>query len=148
MIIYNKNNKLNNNENNNFNKISKIFQSNDSNLLQENQINIPDKVSIIDANQSNLINAKISNNHILLIQEQTKKRSLNQNKGMKLHDFIRKEEKDGGVIGKDFDFKENDFFKINTPLFSSELGDILLSSINFSISIYNYYFSFFRKFHF
>lgn len=79
----------------------------------------------------------------MLIQEQTKKRSLNQNKGMKLHDFIRKEEKDGGVIGKDFDFKENDFFKINTPLFSSELGDILLSSINFSISIYNYYFSFF-----
>ena len=84
----------------------------------------------------------------MLIQEQTKKRSLNQNKGMKLHDFIRKEEKDGGVIGKDFDFKENDFFKINTPLFSSELGIYYyLQSIFLFLYIITISHSF-RKFHF
>ena len=43
--------------------------------------------------------------------------------GTKTHDYIRQEEKDGGVIGKDYDFKENEFFKINTPLYNTEFQD-------------------------
>jgi hypothetical protein len=39
---------------------------------------------------------------------------------IKLHDFIRQEEKEGGVIGKDFDYKQNDYFNINQPVYPSE----------------------------
>ena len=120
LVIYNKNNAPKNE--NNFTKIAQTFQSNDSNVLR-NSINIPDKISMIEATQSNLANLQISNNQILLIPEQNKRTIQNQNKGMKLHDFIRQEEKDGGVIGKDFDYKENEFFKINTPLYNSEVGE-------------------------
>ena len=33
---------------------------------------------------------------------------------------VHKEEREGGVIGKDFDYKENDFFNVNTPLYNEE----------------------------
>ena len=123
MVIYNKGQlKLNENNENNFNKIAQNFHSNDSNILQQKSINIPDKISIIDAIPSNLSNIQISDNQIVLIKELQKNNPLNQNKGMKLHDFIRKEEKEGGVI-KNYDFKENEYFKINTPLYTSELID-------------------------
>ena len=121
LVIYNKDN-IKKNENN-VNKIAKTFQSNDSNILNSNPINLPDKISIIEAIPSNLVNMQISNNQFVIIPEQKRKNVLNQNKGLKLHDFIRHEEKAGGVIGKDFDFKENDFFKINSPLFQNELKD-------------------------
>ena len=121
VFIYNKNNLEQ--KDNNFDKIAKTFQSNDSNILQQNSINIPDKISIIDATHSNLSNVQISDNQIMLIKELEKNNPLNQNKGMKLHDFIRKEEeKEGGVI-KNYDFKENEYFKVNTPLYISELID-------------------------
>ena len=119
LIMYNKDN-IKANENN-FNKIAQTFQSNNTNIVKSNPINIPDKISIIEATPSNLINIEISNNQFVIIPSQKRKNILNQNKGMKLHDYIRQEEKDGGVIGKDFDFKENEFFKINIPLFQNEL---------------------------
>ena len=111
------------NTDNNFSRIAQIFRSNDSNILGQNSINIPDKISMIEATQSNLSNLQISNNPILLISEKSKKNAIKQNKGIKLHDFIRQEEKEGGVIGKDFDFKKNDYFQINTPFYNSTLGD-------------------------
>ena len=122
LVVYN--NKLVNPKENNFNKIAETFKGNDdSNLIQENKINIPDKISIIDATKSNLTNFQISNNQMLLFQDNSKNNKINSNKGIKLHDYIRQEEKDGGVIGKDYDFKENDYFKINTPLYTSEFQD-------------------------
>ena len=116
LVIYNKNSAPKNG--NEFSKIAQTFQSTDSNVLR-NSFNIPDKISMIEATQSNLANLQISNNQVLLISEPNRRNMQSQNKGMKLHDFIRKEEKEGGVIGKDFDYKENEFFKINTPLYNS-----------------------------
>ena len=133
LIIYNKNN-LDKKEND-FDKIAQNFQSNDTNIMQQNPINIPDKISVIDATQSNLANMQISHNQLLLIPEKNKNALMNQNKGMKIHDYIRQEEKDGGVIGKDFDFKENEYFKIATPLFKTELKEN--SEIESKININN-----------
>ena len=137
LVIYNKNN-LDKKEND-FDKIAQNFQSNDTNILQQNPINIPDKISVIDATQSNLANIQISHNQLILISEKNKKALMNQNKGMKIHDYIRQEEKDGGVIGKDFDFKENEYFKIATPLFKSELKESseIESNININNDIVN-----------
>ena len=122
LVVYN--NKLVNPKENNFNKIAETFKGkDDSNIIQENPINIPDKISIIDATKSNLTNFQISNNQMLLFQDNSQNNRINTNKTIKLHDYIRQEEKDGGVIGKDYDFKENEFFKINTPLYNSEFQD-------------------------
>ena len=122
LIVYN--NKLVNPKDNNFNKIAETFKGNDdSNIMPENKINIPDKISIIDATKSNLTNFQISNNQMLLFQDNSQNNKINTNKTIKLHDYIRQEEKDGGVIGKDYDFKENDYFKINTPLYNSDFQD-------------------------
>ena len=122
MVVYN--NKLVNPKDNNFNKIAETFKGNDdSNIMPENKINIPDKISIIDATKSNLTNFQISNNQMLLFQDNSQNNKINTNKTIKLHDYIRQEEKDGGVIGKDYDFKENDYFKINTPLYNSDFQD-------------------------
>jgi serine/threonine protein kinase len=122
LVVYN--NKLVSPKENDFNKIAETFKGNDdSNLVQENKINIPDKISIIDATKSNLTNFQISNNQMFLFQENSQNKRISNNKTIKLHDYIRQEEKDGGVIGKDYDFKENDYFKINTPLFNSEFQD-------------------------
>ena len=120
IVIYNKN-KIEKKENN-FDKIAENFKS-EQPKNEENPINIPDKISIIEATQSNLANLQISHNQLLLIPEKKRNALMNQNKGMKLHDYIRQEEKDGGVIGKDYDFKENEYFKINTPLFKTELNE-------------------------
>ena len=120
IVIYNKN-KIEKKENN-FDKIAENFKS-EQPKNEENPINIPDKISIIEATQSNLANLQISHNQLLLIPEKKRSTLMNQNKGMKLHDYIRQEEKDGGVIGKDYDFKENEYFKINTPLFKTELNE-------------------------
>ena len=120
LVIYNEN-KMKKKENN-FNKIAEKFKSEEP-KNEENQINIPDKISIIEATNSNLANLQMSHNQFLLIPETNRKRIMNQNKGIKLHDYIRQEEKDGGVIGKDYDFKENEYFKINTPLFKTELNE-------------------------
>ena len=122
LVVYN--NKLVNPKDNNFNKIAETFKGNDdSNIMPENKINIPDKISIIDATKSNLTNFQISNNQMLLFQDNSQNNKINTNKTIKLHDYIRQEEKDGGVIGKDYDFKENDYFKINTPLYNSDFQD-------------------------
>ena len=110
-------------EENQFNKIAKTFKDEDNLNIEEKQINIPDKISLIDKTNSNLCNFQISNNQLLIISENNNN-LMNYSKGIKLHEFIRKEEKEGGVIGKDFDFKENDFFKINTPVFNSEIREI------------------------
>ena len=123
LVVYN--NKLVSPKENNFNKIAETFKGNDdSNIVQENKINIPDKISIIDATRSNLTNFQISNNQIMLFQDNSQNNRVNTNKTIKLHDYIRQEEKDGGVIGKDYDFKENEYFKINTPLYNTEFQDI------------------------
>ena len=127
LVVYN--NKLVSATENNFNKIAETFKGNDdSNLIQENKINIPDKISIIDATHSNLTNFQISNNQMMLFQDNSQNNRINMNKTIKLHDYIRQEEKDGGVIGKDYDFKENEYFKINTPLFNSEFQDNIENS--------------------
>ena len=130
LIIYNKNNF--DKKDNNFNKIAQNFEIQNRNILQEKAINIPDKISIIDATPSNLENFQISHNQILFISENNLNTTSNQTKGMKLHDFIRQEEKTGGVIGKDYDFKENDYFKINTPLFKSDLEETRENEKEFS----------------
>ena len=130
LIIYNKNNF--DKKDNNFNKIAQNFEIQNRNILQEKAINIPDKISIIDATPSNLENFQISHNQILFISENNLNTTGNQTKGMKLHDFIRQEEKKGGVIGKDYDFKENDYFKINTPLFKSDLEETRENENEFS----------------
>ena len=142
LVIYN--NKNIEQKENNFNKIAQTFHNNDSNLdiIKQNQMNIQERISIIEATPSNLTNLQISNNQILLIPEQNKNSVLNKNKGIKLHDYIRQEEKEGGVIDKDYDFKENDYFKINTPLYNSELGDnseIESNKVNNTINIKNSY---------
>ena len=121
LVVYN--NKKEEQKDNNFSKIAQTFKGDDSNVIQQNPINISDRISAIDVSQSNLSNIQISNNKLFLIPEYNismKKKMLNQNKGIKLHDYIRQEEKEGGVIDKDYDFKENEYFKINTPLFNSE----------------------------
>ena len=131
LVVYNKDKKDQNE--NNFSKIAKTFNSNDSNISNENQINKMDKISIIDATQSNLTNIQISNNQYLLIPEQninTRRNALNQNKGIKLHDYIRQEEKEGGVIDKEYDFKDNEYFKIDSPMFKAELIDTLENEPN------------------
>ena len=121
LVFYNKMNL--DSKDNNFSKIAHNFKSNNSNL-QENLMNFPDKISMIEATKSNLANFQInSNSQLLLIPENEEDNITNQNKGIKLHDFIRKEEKEGGVIGKDFDYKENDYFKINAPLFKTEIEE-------------------------
>ena len=125
LVIYSNKLTENNEQNKKFNKIAKSFKDEDD-IIEEKQINIPDKISIIDATKSNLTNFQISNNKFLIIPEN--KNSLN--KGMKLHDYIRQEEKEGGVIGKDYDFKENEYFKINTPLFISEKENLKKVSNN------------------
>ena len=118
LVIY-KNNLIKKNEDNNFNKIIKTFQSNDSNVMKKNEINIPDKISMINTTASNLINMQISANQEMLLSENDN----NQNKGIKIHDYIRQEEKEGGVIDKDFDYRENDYFKINKPVFPSDQSE-------------------------
>ena len=114
-LIIKKNNVLNNNNDNNFNKIAQTFKSNDTNVLtQGNELNIPDKISIINATQSNLISMKFNNNQDKYLLDNEKE------KNIKIHDYIRQEEKEGGVIDKDFNYKENDYFNINQPVFPSE----------------------------
>ena len=122
LVVY-QNNLSKKNQDNNFNKIAKTFQSNDSNVLQQNEINIPDKISMINVTGSNLINMQFSANQELLIPETEKENNKNQSKVIKIHDYIRQEEKEGGVIDKDFDYRENDYFKINKPVFPPEQID-------------------------
>ena len=112
LVIYS--NKLTENkEQNKFSIIAKSFKDeDDNNIVEENPINIPDKLSVIDAIKSNATNFQSSNNQILLISDKNNV----LNKGIKIHDYIRQEEKEGGVI-KNFDFKENEYFKINSPVF-------------------------------
>ena len=123
LVIYS-NKQAENNEMNKFNKIAQTFKGEDENNINnmEKNINIPDKISIIDATKSNLTNFQFSNNQILLIPEKINIVN-NSSKVLKLHDFIRQEEKEGGVIGKDYDFKENEFFKINAPVFNSDIKE-------------------------
>ena len=116
IVVY-KNNITDNGEQNNFNKIAQTFKGNDDSNIQ---IKIPDKISIIDGTKSYISNLQISsNNQIMILSEYSKNHVSTSNKTVKIHDLIRQEEKDGGVIGKDYDFKENDFFKIDTPLYGS-----------------------------
>ena len=119
LLIYN-NNLSQQNEDDNFNKIIKTFQSNDSNVLKQNEINIPDKISMINATASNLVNMQFSANQEFLFPENEKSKEVIQNKSIKIHDYIRQEEKEGGVIDKDFDYRENEYFKINKPVFPSD----------------------------
>ena len=119
LVIY-QNNLSKKNQDNNFNKIAQTFQSNDSNVLKQNKINIPDKISMINVTGSNLVNMQFSANQELFIPEKETEINKNQNKTIKIHDYIRQEEKEGGVIDKDFDYRENDYFKINKPVFPPE----------------------------
>ena len=114
-LIIKKNNLSNKNNDNNFNKIAQTFKSNDTNVLaQKNELNIPDKISIINATQSNLITMQFNNNQDKNLLNNAKETNI------KLHDLIRQEEKKGGVIDKDFDYKQNDYFNINQPVYPSE----------------------------
>ena len=119
LVIY-KNNLSKQNQDNNFNKIVQTFQSNDSNILHQNENNIADKISMINVSGSNLINIQISADQELILNEKEKENVKNTSKAIKIHDYIRQEEKEGGVIDKDFDYRENDYFKINQPIFPSE----------------------------
>ena len=99
-IIIRKNDLSNKNADNNFNKIAETFKSNDTNVMtQENELNIPDKISIINATQSNLINMQFNINQDKHLLDNEKE------KNIKIHDYIRLEEKEGGVIDKDFDYR-------------------------------------------
>ena len=114
-LIIKKNDLSNTNNDNNFKKIAETFKSNDTNVLaQRNELNIPDKISIINATQSNLITMQFNNNQGNYLLDNAKETNI------KLHDFIRQEEKEGGVIDKDFDYKQNDYFNINQPVYPSE----------------------------
>ena len=117
--------------NNNFNKIAKTFKSNDSTVLQPKEIdlNIPDKISMINATRSNLMNIQFSENQEPILPLEEEGESKNHSKGIKIHDYIRLEEKEGGVIDKDFDYRENDYFKINKPLFPSDQSEYEIEAI-------------------
>ena len=117
LVIYS-NKQEDNNTKSKFSQIAKSFKGEDDKIIvEEKQINIPDKISIIDGTKSNLTNFQSDNNQILIIPENNE---ITLNKKIKLHDYIRQEEREGGVIGKDFDYKENDFFNVNTPLYNEE----------------------------
>ena len=122
LVVY-KNDISKENSNNNFNKIAKTFQSNDSNILAPKEINIPDKISMINATRSNLMNIQFSENQEPILPLEEKGENKNLSKGIKIHDYIRLEEKEGGVIDKDFDYRENEYFKINKPLFPSDQSE-------------------------
>ena len=129
LVIYS--NKLSEkNGENKFNKIAQNFKGGDGNIISNSNklLNIPDKISIIEATKSNLSNLDISNNQILFKEKNNI--TMNSNKLIKLHDYIRQEEKEGGVIDKDYDFKENEFFKINTPIFNSDIKDNIENNSN------------------
>ena len=122
-LVIPKNNLAKGKDDNNFNKIAKNFNLNDSNIVKkQNELKIPDQISIINATQSNLINMQFSNNQSLLLNDKVADNH-NQNRGLKIHDYIRLEEKEGGVIDKDFDYRENDYFKINQPVYPSDKGE-------------------------
>ena len=114
LVVYNKIS-----GNNNFNKIAKTFKDNNNLNIHESIIENPNKTNIIDKTDSNLSNIQINKSQQLLITENNEYYNTIPTKPLKIHDYIRQEEKDGGVIGKDFDFKENDYFKINSPLYNN-----------------------------
>ena len=122
-LVIPKNNLAKGKDDNNFIKIAKNFNLNDSNVvIKQNEFKIPDQISVINATQSNLINMQFSNNQSLLLNDKIADNQ-NQNRGLKIHDYIRLEEKEGGVIDKDFDYRENDYFKINQPVYPSDKGE-------------------------
>ena len=110
----------------NSNKLCKN-EYDDSNIKKKD-MEIPDKISMIETTPSNLINVGINDGQITLPSENIflgKNKNTNSSKIMKLHDFIRQEEKEGGVIGKKYDFTENEFFKSSSPLYlTNEKNDI------------------------
>jgi serine/threonine protein kinase len=78
------------------------------NAFGAKQNNCPiDKINIENPTQSNLANFVTSREVVLKEDEDEKNEQKQKNKSMKLHQYIRREEKDGGIIGKNFDFKEN-----------------------------------------
>jgi len=106
------------------NKLCKKEQD-DSNI-KNSHMDIPDKISMIEKTPSNFINIRINDDQALNINENNinkANKTINPSKVMKLHNFIRQEEKEGGVIGKKYDFKENEFFKINHPLYLTNSKD-------------------------
>ena len=111
--------------NNNFNKIAKTFKDNDGLNIKENEniIENPEKTDIIDIPDSNLSNIQINKSQQLIMSENKSKNNIISSKPLKIHDYIRLEEKEGGVIGKDYDFKESDYFKINSPLYNNLLPE-------------------------
>ena len=128
LVIYS--NKLNENkEGNKFNKIAQTFKESENDYInsKEKEINIADKINLIEGIKSNLTNFQNSNNQDLIFSENNP--PINPNKIIKIHDYIRQEEKEGGVIDKDFDFKENDFFKINSPIYETEIKEIEENSL-------------------
>ena len=75
------------------------------NAFGAKQNNCP--IDKINKTQSNLANFVTSREVVLKEDEDEKNEQKQKNKSMKLHQYIRREEKDGGIIGKNFDFKEN-----------------------------------------
>ena len=75
------------------------------NAFGAKQNNCP--INKINKTQSNLANFVTSREVVLKEDEDEKNEQKQKNKSMKLHQYIRREEKDGGIIGKNFDFKEN-----------------------------------------
>ena len=120
LVVYNKTS-----GNNNFDKIAKTFKDNGNLNIQENTIENPDKINLIETTDSNLSNIQINKSQQILITESKEINidNVTNSKPLKIHDYIRQEEKEGGVIGKDYDFKENDFFKINSPLYNNLLQE-------------------------
>ena len=119
LVVYN-----NTSGNNNFNKIAKTFKDNGNLNIKEESINEnPDKTNIIDRTNSNLSNIQINKSQQILINENKNNNNTTSSKPLKIHDYIRQEEKEGGVIDKDYDFKENDYFKINSPLYNNLLQE-------------------------
>ena len=78
---------------------------------------------MINATQSNLINMQFSKDNDIILSGKDNEKNINQSKGIKIHDYIRQEEKEGGVIDKDYDYRENDFFKINKPVYPTEQSE-------------------------
>ena len=78
------------------------------NAFGAKQNNCPiDKINIENPTQSNLANFVTSREVVLKEDEDEKNEQKQNNKSMKLHEYIRREEKDGGIIGRDFNFEEN-----------------------------------------
>ena len=118
---------------NNFNKIAQTFQSNNSNVMQNFEFNFPDKISMINVSGSNFINMNLNpdNDNMDINTE----KAGNISKGIKIHDYIRQEEKESitEIVKNILSENNGDPIEKIRDLFSSGIMDDQLDNINCEI---------------